>query len=70
MSDYNIDLGEWGLSSVPALMAKIVGLLGLLCKQKKRLAEINWVFEQEFVKVSLSLWGILKNQSHIGHTTS
>ena len=26
MSDYNIDLGEWGVSSVPALMAKIVGL--------------------------------------------
>ena len=25
MSDYNIDLGEWGVSSVPALMAKIVG---------------------------------------------
>ena len=24
MSDYNIDLGEWGVSSVPALMAKIV----------------------------------------------
>ena len=23
MSDYNIDLGEWGVSSVPALMAKI-----------------------------------------------
>ena len=22
MSDYNIDLGEWGVSSVPALMAK------------------------------------------------
>ena len=27
MSDYNIDLGEWGVSSVPALMAKIVGTL-------------------------------------------
>ena len=27
MSDYNIDLGEWGVSSVPALMAKIVDLL-------------------------------------------
>ena len=27
MADYNIDLGEWGVSSVPALMAKIVGLL-------------------------------------------
>ena len=26
MSDYNIDLGEWGVSSVPALMAKIVVL--------------------------------------------
>ena len=26
MSDYNIDLGEWGVSSVPALMAKIVGM--------------------------------------------
>ena len=25
MSDYNIDLGEQGVSSVPALMAKIVG---------------------------------------------
>ena len=25
MPDYNIDLGEWGVSSVPALMAKIVG---------------------------------------------
>ena len=25
MFDYNIDLGEWGVSSVPALMAKIVG---------------------------------------------
>ena len=25
MSDYNIALGEWGVSSVPALMAKIVG---------------------------------------------
>ena len=25
MSDYNIDLGEWGVSSVPALMAKSVG---------------------------------------------
>ena len=25
MSDYNIDLGEWGVSGVPALMAKIVG---------------------------------------------
>ena len=24
MSDYNIDLGERGVSSVPALMAKIV----------------------------------------------
>ena len=24
VSDYNIDLGEWGVSSVPALMAKIV----------------------------------------------
>ena len=24
MSDYNIDLREWGVSSVPALMAKIV----------------------------------------------
>ena len=24
MSDYSIDLGEWGVSSVPALMAKIV----------------------------------------------
>ena len=24
MSDCNIDLGEWGVSSVPALMAKIV----------------------------------------------
>ena len=24
MSDYNIDLGEWGVSSVPASMAKIV----------------------------------------------
>ena len=24
MSDYNIDLGEWGVSSVPALMAKVV----------------------------------------------
>ena len=24
MSDYNIDLGEWGVSSFPALMAKIV----------------------------------------------
>ena len=23
MSDYNIDLGEWGVSSVPALMAKL-----------------------------------------------
>ena len=23
-SDYNTDLGEWGVSSVPALMAKIV----------------------------------------------
>ena len=27
MSDYNIDLGEWGVSSVPALMAKIVGFI-------------------------------------------
>ena len=27
MSDYNIDLGEWGVSSVPALMAKIVGII-------------------------------------------
>ena len=26
MSDYNIDLGEWRVSSVPALMAKIVGI--------------------------------------------
>ena len=27
LSDYNIDLGEeWGVSSVPSLMAKIVGL--------------------------------------------
>ena len=25
MADYYIDLGEWGVSSVPALMAKIVG---------------------------------------------
>ena len=25
MSNYNIDLVEWGVSSVPALMAKIVG---------------------------------------------
>ena len=24
MSDYNIDSGKWGVSSVPALMAKIV----------------------------------------------
>ena len=24
MFDYNIDLGEWGVSSVAALMAKIV----------------------------------------------
>ena len=26
MSDYNTDLGEWGVSSVPSLIAKIVGL--------------------------------------------
>ena len=25
MSDYNVDLGQWGVSSIPALMAKIVG---------------------------------------------
>ena len=31
MSDYNIDLGEWGVSSVPALMAKIVGLVDHVC---------------------------------------
>ena len=33
MSDYNIDLGEWGVSSVPALMAKIVArmILPSLC---------------------------------------
>ena len=32
MSDYNIDLGEWVVSSVPSLMAKIVDLdeLGLV----------------------------------------
>ena len=36
MSDYNIDLGEWGVSSVPALMAKIVDWQGkmLLLDQK------------------------------------
>ena len=27
MSDYNIDLGEWGVPSVPALMAKIAWFL-------------------------------------------
>ena len=32
MSDYNIDLGEWGVSSVPALMAKIVDMM---VKQRK-----------------------------------
>ena len=32
MSDYNIDLGEWVVSSVPSLMAKMVDLdeLGLV----------------------------------------
>ena len=33
MSDYNIDLGEWGVSSVPAVMAKIV-VLALAIVQK------------------------------------
>ena len=29
-ADYNIDLGEWWVSSVPALMAKIVGYVIIL----------------------------------------
>ena len=29
MSDYNIDLGEWGVSHVAALMAKIVAIINL-----------------------------------------
>ena len=33
MSDYNIDLGEWGESRVPALMTKIV-----VCFQEKILS--------------------------------
>ena len=33
----------------------------ILCKHMKiKSAEINWVFEQEFVKVPLSLWGHFK----------
>ena len=40
MSDYNIDLGEWGVSSVPALMAKIVGFLSL-CTAKSHCIEIQ-----------------------------
>ena len=40
MSDYNIDLGEWGVSSVPALMAKIVG-----CGYLKR----EWKYSVSFL---------------------
>ena len=47
MSDYNIDLGEWGVSSVPALMAKIVscdpaflGVIPELClKSQQRVTD-------------------------------
>ena len=49
MSDYNIDLGEWGVSSVPALMAKIVGIFVF--------AEIS--FTQVVVDLWLKTWKTL-----------
>ena len=44
MSDYNIDLGEWGVSSVPALMAKIVGLFSINRHWSRPKPELWWRF--------------------------
>ena len=44
MSDYNIDLGEWGVSSVPALMAKIaVFVLLNWTPQLYRMLHFVWI---------------------------
>ena len=43
MSDYNIDLGERGVSSVPALMAKIVVIATQPCSPVNEMAQASFV---------------------------
>ena len=48
MSDYNIDLGEWGVSSVRALMAKIVDCCIMWKKQNKKLPNLSVLDKNAF----------------------